>query len=532
MDDTPLTSELITRLDAGASVNGTCTWKVTNGRHTFRAIANYNNYIVESDKTNNENSIVFAPRLPDLVITSIMWSPHDIPAGNDVIFDINIENQGLLSAGPSRIAYYVDGADAGYTYIGQLEAGASTIEHFKWAASGGQHTINIVLDSTNQIVEIDETNNIKVINIPLPDLVVQDITFMPTDAPIGDTVVITASVKNQGGSKTENSLINLYIDGIKIASEELPQIDTGDSITKTFNWVAEAGVHTFKITADINNTVIEVNETNNEKEIRFTTMTPDLIVDGISWLSNNDESTFTITVKNMGTGTAGASQVKYSFDGAPADIKDLGPIQAGETAQFSFIAILSQGSHTAYITADYNNNIIELDENNNNSVISFSTLAPDLIIRTITYSPLDAKISDNITITAKVENRGTAQASNLRIALSIDGSMVDYIDIPEMKIAAITTVEFTWEATEGQHEITVFADADQTIVESNELNNSKSRTISFEKTKAPVKTTSNTTTAPASDGGFISSWWWLLLLIAGLLGVVAFLPTLRSLIKK
>lgn len=538
MDDTPLSTGLITRLNAGASVNGTCTWKVTNGRHTFKAIANYNNYIVESDKTNNENSIIFAPKLPDLAITSIIWSPPDMPAGNIVTFDITIENQGLLSAGPSRIAYYVDGAIAGsgYTDIGQLEAGASTIEHFTWAASEGFHTININLDSNNQVVEIDESNNTRVINLPLPDLVVQDITFTPTDAPIGDTVVITAYIKNQGNSKTENSLINLYIDGIKIASEELPQIDTGNSILKSFNWVAEAGVHTLKITVDNNNTVIEVNETNNEKGMKYATATPDLIVEGMSWTTSsqlkNNEATFTITVKNIGTGAAGESQVEYSFDSSPADIKDITPIPAGETTAFSFVAILSAGQHTINIITDYNDVITELDEENNQRIISFSTLVPDLVIRTITYSPLDAATGDNITITTKVENRGTAQASNLRLALSIDGSTVDYIDIPEMKIAAITTVEFTWKATEGQHEITVFADADQTIVESNELNNSKSRTISFEKTKAPVKTTGNTTTAPASDGGFISSWWWLLLLIAGLLGVVAFLPTLRSLIKK
>ena len=536
MDDILLTSELIAQLDAGASVNMTCNWKVLNGRHTFKAIANYNNYIIESDKTNNENSILFAPKLPDLIITSVIWSPPDMPAGNNVIFNINIENQGLISAAPSRIAFYVDGAVAGYKDIGQLEVGAATIAQFTWAASDGSHTINIILDSGNQIVEIDENNNNKVINIPLPDLIVEDITFSPSDARIGDTLVITAYIKNQGSSKTENSQIDFYVDGIKIASQELLSIGTGESVTKVFNWVAEAGIHTFKITIDANNTVIEINETNNEKEKDCAIATPDLIVEDISWTTsnqlNNNEATLTITIKNIGTGPAGEFQVKYSLDSSPADMKNIASIQAGETAAFSFITILSTGQHTASITADYNDVIIELDENNNEKIISFSTLAPDLVIHTITYSPLDAGAGDMITITVKLENRGTAIASNLQLALSIDGSIVDYTSIEEMDIAAITTIEFTWEATEGQHEIAVFADADQTIFESNEINNSKSRTVSFEKPGTPANKSSGTTNTSANDGGLVEQWWWLLLLIAGLLCVAAFISTFRLLRKR
>ena len=536
MDDILLTSELITQLNAGASVNTTCKWKALNGRHTFKAIANYNNYIIESDKTNNENSILFAPKLPDLTITSIIWSPPDMPAGNNVIFNINIENQGLIGAAPSRIAFYVDGAVAGYKDIGQLEVGAATIEHFTWAASEGSHTINIILDSGNQIVEIDEANNIKVINIPLPDLIAEDITFSPPDVQIGDTLVITAYIQNQGSSKTEDSQVDCYVDGIKIASQELLSIDIGESVIKIFNWVAEAGIHTFKITVDVNNTVIEVNETNNEKEKDCAIATPDLIVEGMSWITsnqlNNNEATLTITIKNIGTGTAGESQVKYSFDSSPADIKNIASIPAGETVVFSFITILSTGQHTASIIADYNDVITELDEDNNESTISFSTLAPDLVIRTITYSPLDAGAGDTITIIVKLENRGTAKATNVRLSLSIDGSVLDYADLPEMDITTPITVEFSWQATEGEHEITVFAEGDETTIESNELNNTKSRTISFEKPGAPDNEPSGTPNTSASDGGLVEQWWWLLLLIAGMLCVSAFVSTFRLLRKR
>ncbi|OGN95639.1 MAG: hypothetical protein A2Y89_03530 [Chloroflexi bacterium RBG_13_51_18] len=536
MDDALVTSELITRLDVGALVNATCKWKVTNGRHTFKAIVNYNNYIAESDKTNNENSVIFAPKLPDLAITSIIWSPPEIPLGKTVIFDINIENRGLISADPSRIAFYVDGAAAGYVDMGRLEPGAATLAHFTWAASEGSHSITIILDSTNQIVEIDEANNTRIINIPLPDLIVENITFSPSDINVGDTLVITASVKNQGNSRTEISQINCYVDGIKIASQELPSINPGESVSKEFNWVAEAGIHTFKITLDVNNTVIEANETNNEKEIIQATATPDLIIEGMGWTVsdqlNSNEAAFTITIKNIGTGSSGESQVQYYFDSYPAEYKTIPSIPAGETANFSFIAILSSGQHTANIIADCDEAIAELDEDNNESVISFSTITPDLIIRTISYSPLDAAIGETITITIKLENRGNAKAMNVQLALSIDGSIVDYADIPEMDLATPVTIEFSWTTTEGEHEISVFADSNQAIFENNELNNTKSRTVSFTQSDVAVNKSSGAPIIPTNDGGLVEKWWWMLLLIAGLLIATAFVSTFRLLRKR
>ncbi len=536
MDNALLKSELIHQLNAGASINATYQWKVLNGRHTFKAIVNYNNYMIESDKTNNESSIIFAPKLPDLAISGIIWSPSEISAGHSIVFNITIANLGLTSAAPSRIVFYVDGDVAGYADVGRLEPGSDTPQRFTWAASEGFHTIKIILDFNNQIVEIDEVNNTTVINIPLPDIIVEDITFSPPDIDVGDNLTITALVKNQGKSKTEISQASFYVDGVKIASQELPSINSGESFPVVFIWTAEAGIHTFKITIDDNNTVVESDETNNEKEINHATATPDLIVEGISWLmseqTNSNEATFTITIKNIGTGAAGESHVKYLFDISPADIENIAAIPAGETVSFSFITILAIGQHTVTIIADCDSEIIELNEGNNQSVISFSTIAPDLVVRTISYKPLDAKVGDTITFTVTLENRGIAKATNVRLTLSIDGSVIDFKDLPEIDLATSQTVEFPWIITEGEHEITAFIDAQQTNMESNEQNNTKSRTVSFTASVNQVIKSTSKTAPSSSDGGLLDKWWWLLLLIAGLLVVAVFVSSFRLLKKK
>ncbi|MBN1161218.1 MAG: hypothetical protein JXA17_04665 [Dehalococcoidales bacterium] len=536
MDDVVLSSKLISRLDAGASVNATCEWQVLNGRHTFKAIVNYNNYIIESDTTNNENTIIFAPKLPDLAIAGITWSPADMPVGKNVIFTISIENDGLISAAPSRMVFYVDGNAAGYVDIIRLEPGATTYGYFTWAAAEGSHVITVILDSTNQIEEIEEANNTRIINIPLPELIVDGITFSPGNVQSGETLEITALVKNQGASHTEDFRTSLYVDGVLVSTQEVTGINSGESTSQVFSWVAEPGLHTFKITLDIDDTVIESNETNNEMETDYATATPDLIVEDISWTIsdelNSNEATFTITVRNIGNGNAAASQVRYWFDSYPAEYKNIASIPAGETTAFSFIIILSAGQHNINILADCEEMIDELDEDNNESVITFSTIAPDLVIRTISYSPLDAVIGDVVTISVKLENRGNSEASNTRLALSIDGSVVDYAELTELGIATSTTLEFQWTVTKGEHEILALIDADQAITESNEQNNTKSRTVSFSEASAPVNNSSGISSASTTEEGLIEQYWWMLLLLAGLFAFGAFFSTFRYLKRR
>jgi subtilase family serine protease len=536
IDDTLLNLEHIYSLASDNSIDETSTWKMQDGRHIFKAYANYNKSIAESDENNNESSITITPNMPDLTITNITWSPPDIPAGSDITFDINIENQGSLSAGPSRIAYYVDGANVGYKDIGQLDAGGTTTEHFLWAAIEGQHTIGIAVDSNNQISEYDENNNTRELNLPPPDLVVQDITYSPLDAKIGDSVIITATIKNQGSSKTQKSQVACNIDGLPFASKDLPEINAGDMVTRTFNWVAEAGIHNIKISTDANNLVIESDETNNDKEIKFATLTPDLVIQNIGWLienpMTNDDVYFTITIKNQGTGIAGSSRLKYSIDQNPALLADITPIPAGDIAEYKFSSILEGGSHTANVTIDANNAVTELDENNNNKVLSFTTIAPDLIIKAITCAPLSANVGDNVTITVKVENRGRDKALNPRLALSVDGSPLGSFDIPKIDTGAIITADFAWKAMTGPHEISAFIDTDQTVLESNETNNTKSRTITIEKPETPAAKKVKLPATSSADKGFLSSWWWMFLIVAALLGGMAFASALKNLKRK
>jgi len=536
IDDVLLTSDPIIKIESGVSANRTCTWKSQNGRHTFRAFIDINKRVTENNENNNENSVTIIPNIPDLAIGTITWSPADMPAGKEVTFNINIENRGSLSAGPSRVAFYVDGTNVGYADIGRLDAGAKLTEHFLWVATAGYHTIEIVTDSTNQILELDEANNSKMVTLPPPDLVIQDFTWSPPDASIGDSVTFTATFKNQGSSQTQNAQATCYVDDLPVVSLDLPEIESAAAVTRTFEWVAEAGLHVIKITADINNRVTEIDETNNDKVMNFATLTPDLIIQDISWLMENplinDDVTFIVTIKNQGSDTASGSQLMYSIDETPGVYQDIEPVPAGDTVKFTFISTLEAGSHTISMAIDANDDIVELEETNNDSTLTFSTIAPDLIVKTITWAPLDAIPGDTITVTVKAENRGRDKAVNPRLTLYVDGSPAGYVDIAEIEAGAIATGDISWTVEAGLHEISVLADVDGLVLESNETNNTKSRTLTLEEPEAPVKQAPKLTTGSSANEGFLGSSWWIILLAAALLGGIAFIAALKSLRNK
>lgn len=104
---------------------------------------------------------------PDLVVTSITWSPAVPSAGQAVTFSATIKNQGpgATQAGTTnKITFAVNGAvvTSVGNYSGSLAAGASITlaqDTGTWAMAGSAPTITAVVDSNNAIAESDETNN-------------------------------------------------------------------------------------------------------------------------------------------------------------------------------------------------------------------------------------------------------------------------------------------------------------------------------------------------------------------------------------
>ncbi len=533
VDDELFSFEFISGILSEGDILRTCDWKAQSGRHTFKAVADYNFKVSESNENNNETAVTVTPLMPDLAVGTIDWSPADMPVGVKTTFAIEIENRGTLNAGSSRVAYYIDGVIAGYNDIDLLEAGAVVTRYLPWTVAAGSHAITITADLGDQVVELDEINNTKIVTIPLPDLMVTDVAWSSPPASIGDNVTFTATVKNQGVGASGDTTATCYIDGVPLSSDALPETSPGSSAAVSFIWMATAGDHQVTVLADDGNAITEVDETNNKKETAYSTLTPDLLVEDIEWHMENplvsDTVVINIIVGNGGTDATGDFHLLYSIDDNPSLNLDMAPLSAGGSFTVSITPLLTLGSHTVRVTLDTAEDVIELDETNNGKSVSFSTVAPDLVIKSISW-PAQAAAGDNVTITVNLENQGTDKAGKSRLELYVNGELVSFAEIGELEVGAAVSQDFSWSAVAGPQEISACADIGGLLTESNEVNNYKSRSISLtEPLPTPTKKPAVDLSDDSSENkSLIGDFWWMFLAGAMLLGVGAFLLALKS----
>ena len=356
---------------------------------------------------------------PDLIVQAISLSPGDPSIDDTVTITVTIKNQGSAGADSSHVECYVDSTILDTKSITPLGAGAMTTVTFTWKAAVGSHTIKAVADSSGIITETNENNNTTTYTMTTsaPDLIVRSITWSPDNPSRGDSIVFSITIKNQGSIASNTTKVNFYIDGISRGSQDVAAIDPGGTITTTFNWIAMSGQHIVKAVIDESNNVKESDETNNELEVNFSTLLPDLTIRSITWSpenpSNNDEVTFTANVTNQGSGRSDSCFLAYYIDGVYQTLIPVSSINATSSSNVTFTWLATDNAHEFKAIIDCNQEVTESDETNNEKTVSLLTLPPDLVPYDITWLPADAAVGDNVTFTATIKNQGVGRADSI-----------------------------------------------------------------------------------------------------------------------
>src|SRR6185295_14728152 len=201
---------------ANSGPSGSSTWTATSGTHTILANVDNTNLIAESNESNNTltSSLTVAAGQPDLIVTSISWSPMSPVTGNAVTFSAIIKNQGT---GPTPagvihgVEFLVDGVQVSWSdnSTTSLAAGATRTVTANsgpnggsstWSATSGTHAILAHVDDVNRIAESNESNNTLTSSLTvaagLPDLIVTNITWTPASPAFGNAVTFSATIKN------------------------------------------------------------------------------------------------------------------------------------------------------------------------------------------------------------------------------------------------------------------------------------------------------------------------------------------------
>jgi subtilase family serine protease len=462
----------------------------------------------------------------DLVVT-VLTGPSIAGAGTTITFNDTTKNQGAGPAQPSSTAFFLskdttlDAADVnlGSHAVPQLAGGVSysaTIAvEIPAATATGAYRVIAKADAGLANAESNENNNIKVSSTLSigPDLMVSALT-PPSTASAGAVITVSDTTKNQGGGSAGTSVTNFYLSAnvlldaadVLLGSRPVSALIAGAvetaSTPLTIPSGTVAGVYYVLAKADGTGVVAETQETNNVRYNVPTRIGPDLIEVSVAVptvagagmaISASD------TTKNQGSGIAAASSTSFylstntTLDAADILLgsRSVPALAAGTTSAASTSLTIPAGTATGtYVVlakADANDDVVESMESNNVSS-STTRVGPDLTVPSLVL-PASAVAGATISVTVTTKNAGGAvsPASTTRLYLSTDGVFnagdvalggrpVASLGAGVSESGAVSLV-IPASLAAGNYYLIAVCDADGSVVESTETNNTRALVI-------------------------------------------------------
>jgi hypothetical protein len=146
------------------------------------------------------------------------------------------------------------------------------------ADASGMFSANLTAPKTAGRYEVEASatsgalkgNDTRTLSVVLPDLVVTGLIFSKEKPLEGDTVRITATVRNNGTDSVGSFMVAFYFDGTKFSTEKAGPLTAGNQTEVVADWTAVKGTHQMKATADPENKVAEINEEDNSLTVPLT----------------------------------------------------------------------------------------------------------------------------------------------------------------------------------------------------------------------------------------------------------------------
>jgi hypothetical protein len=332
----------------------------------------------------------------DLTVTALSSNASSYNAGDRITITATVKNQGLRGAGGFYVSLPSSDLSTQRKYVSSLGAGSSTTVTFTYTAPALTSTRNVTVtataDSTNAIAESNEGNNTRSTSfrvIALPDLTVMSLTGDKALYEAGETVTVSAVVKNIGPTSAAATTVRLTVPNIGTFTQNLSALSAGASQTVTFTFTAPPSLSPQSIIitayADPDNRIVESNESNNSRTatISVKALRPDIeIVDSTitDWYAGTDV-TVSATVRNNTAQPVPSVAIRLSIGGVSYTESIPIPGNGGNLAVFRISVPDTAGSYTVKITADPDGTLDETDESNN--VLTENIQVKDIPVSTV-----------------------------------------------------------------------------------------------------------------------------------------------------
>jgi hypothetical protein len=314
-------------------------------------------------------------------------------------------------------------------------------------------------------------------------------------------------------------VVKLNPDPVWATRTQTIQVLGREQSATSFTSLSSAAVYTFNPSTNGNSVTIPVSARVADVELSITSNSgapggqaaefqvigtpapnPDLTVTGSSWSPasplETDSITASATVKNIGTVSAGTTNVGFYLGTTKVGTAAVGALAAGASTTVSAgIGTRTAGSYQLTAKVDESNAVIELNEGNNSytnptSLVVSPVQSSDLVASPVSWTPGNPAAGNTVTFSVAIRNQGTvASASGSHgitlTLLNANGTTVTMLSgsFSGTIGAGVTTGPVnlgTWTAANGRYTVHVVI-----AVDANEL---------------PVKQANNTSDTPMFVG--------------------------------
>jgi subtilisin family serine protease/uncharacterized membrane protein len=492
---------------------------------TYYYVVSAANSLGESGDSNEASATPNAPA--DLTIASVQPPP---PAGAGVSFTLTVttRNQGAGPSEASTTALFLssngslDAADTRLVElaIDPLLPGTSVTSTptvtIPSEIISGTYYLFAVADADQTEAESTEYNNLFLRSIKVgPDLEVTALGVPLTGAPDG-VISVTSTIANAGGGNAGAFALTFYLssnyvldasDILLNGSRTVTSLAAGASSPGTTDVTLPAGtaVGTYQVIAKVDGAdqIVEALETNNTStrtiriggDLAVTAFTAPALAGAGSSIS------VTETTKNQGTAPVPASVTRFYLSAnwqldagdvefaASHTVPELAASGAATaTLSLTIPASTASGAYYLLAVADAANAVPETQESNNTMSRGIQ-IGTDLVVSALTVpSKGGAGLPLAITETTKNQGFGIAAPSETRYYFSTNALLdagdtllspahsVPQLDAGASHVASLS-VTLPPAAATGTYYLIAKADAPGAVVETNETNNTVSRTI-------------------------------------------------------
>jgi subtilase family serine protease len=493
-----ITERNIASLDAGDSINITVPWTARlkvgddiSHNRTIKVEAEPDNEYTEDNSTNNTgySDTITVKRSRDFSVTNITFSignetldPMNMSIGGLATINATIEIANLASCGGSvDVSCYLDNTtpiETNRTVSFPANNGTEYVE-FKWDVHvHGNHTITVIADPGNETSEFDESNNKfdQSIYIRAPNLTVTTMTFDPESPEVDSMVNIIATVENLGNEGVTNANLTIY----DCYKEYI--VECADYYS-----IPEGGQHTFGRDAAAMRLYLELSPGGSVGiydshgiqmafcDAGFSGWTP--------WVFGN----CTAKVLEVSFHSVGirVKKINYLTEHDLIHTKNYS-LMPGDTANITVNrCVNTTGTHAIIAIVDPKKLIMESDESNNGLSEAMVVQGADLTVPDMRLTVNGTEINEStvieygkvVNINATISNIGIRPANNFNVSFFADTTEIaNAINLNLTEDESIN-ISASWDTIIGDYTIKVIADPENRISETNESNNTQSKSV-------------------------------------------------------